>query len=53
MKLPASKRKEIQKKGASVPAKPPGGGAQARVEQFEKQRGIRRRRTAKRTGDKE
>jgi len=52
MKLPASKRKEIKKKGGSVPAKPAGGGARARVEQFQKQRGIGPKRTKKRPPDK-
>ena len=42
MKLPASKRRQIEKKGRTLPAKTEGGGARARQQQFEKQRGVKR-----------
>ena len=42
MKLPASKRKQIAKKGRPLPDASEGGGARARQQQFEKQRGVKR-----------
>jgi hypothetical protein len=42
MKLPESKRKQIEKKGRPLPDKSAGGGARARQQQFEKQRGVTR-----------
>ena len=42
MKLPASKRRQIEKKGRTLPAKTEGGGARERQQQFEKQRGVKR-----------
>jgi len=42
MKLPASKRKQIAKTGRSLPEASAGGGARARQQQFEKQRGVKR-----------
>ena len=42
MKLPASKRKQIAKQGRSLPHESEGGGARARQQQFEKQRGVKR-----------
>ena len=41
MKLPESKRKQIEKKGRSLPEKGKGGGALARLQQFQKQRGVK------------
>jgi len=53
MKLPDSKRREIAKKGRSLPRKGKGGGAAGRVQQFQKQRGIRKKRPGDAgTGDK-
>lgn len=44
MRLPESKRKQIEKKGRSLPEKGEGGGARARVQQFQKQRGLKQTR---------
>lgn len=47
MKLPKSKRKQIEKKGGSMPEKGEGGGARAREQQFRKQRGLKQARAAR------
>jgi hypothetical protein len=41
MKLPRSKRKAIRRAGGKPPDKGAGGGARARVRQFEEQRGVK------------
>ncbi|MDT5269946.1 MAG: hypothetical protein QOH49_2132 [Acidobacteriota bacterium] len=40
MKLPVSKRKELEKQGKHVSKPEPGGGALGRLRQFEQERGI-------------